>query len=117
MPAAGQYNVRLRWLKLNAEPDNLTGDEVPVHTFEQYLWASVDETNGRRQEEAGAPQSGVDVEIRLRNYPEVQATDLLEDDFLGYVYHIDALRNGDDELIVDAYRMDTLIDFNIEDDS
>lgn len=117
MPAAGNYNIRLRWLKLNSENDGSTGDMIDTFTPNGYLWASVDETNGRRTEDAGAPQTGVDVEIRIRNYPAVEATDLLQDDFDGYVYHIDSLRNGDDEIIVDAYRDDTLINFNIEESS
>lgn len=117
MPRNTYYNTRLRWLQRSTETDNITGDGVDTFVPAGYLWASVDETNGRRQEDTGATHTGVDVEIRIRNYPAVEATDLLEDEFQGYVYHIDSIRNGEDELIVDAHRDDTLINFNIEDDS
>lgn len=116
MPAAGNYgNTKLRWLQRATTTDD-TGDGVDVYLPNGFLWASVDEQNGRRQEDAGATQTGVDVEIRVRNYPAVQATDLLQDRYMGYVYHIDSIRNGNDEIIIDAYRDDTLLNFTIEED-
>lgn len=113
MPAAGDYGSRLRWLQLSTAADD-TGDSPQTYVPVGFLWASVDETNGRRQDEAGATQTGVDAEIRVRNYPAVLATDLLEDTYLGYVWHLDSIRNGNDELIIDAYRNDTLLNFTIE---
>lgn len=117
MPSAGQYNTRLTWLQQTTVTDEDTGDVVNVHVPAGYLWASVSEDSGRRQEEAGAPQSGVNVEIRVHNYPDLLATDLLEDDFFGYVYHLDSIHNGNDELIIEAYRYDKLLNFNIGEDS
>jgi head-tail adaptor len=118
MPAAGPYNIRLRWLTLNRTDDE-TGDGVDTHLPSTigYLWAYVIETNGRRQEEGGAEQSGVDVEVHVRNYPQVSTDDLLQDEYNGYVYHLDSIRNGDDELIIDAFRDHRLINFNIEETS
>lgn len=116
MPAAGLYNTRLRWLVCTRTRDEDTGDLVGTHSPNGYLWCSVVETNGRRQTDAGATQTGADAEIRVRNYPTVSPLDLLEDEVLGYVWHLDSISNGDDELIVTAYRNDVLVDYEIEEE-
>lgn len=114
MQQAGAYNARLRLLAGTRTKDPTTGQDVLTHAPYGYLWCSVEETNGRRQSEFGATQTGADATIRVRNFPAVTVDDLLEDGS-GVVWHIDAIHNGDNELLLDCYRHDTLQDFTIED--
>lgn len=107
MPAAGQYTSRLLWLKCTKTQNSTNGDLEETWSANGYLWCSVEETNARQaQPEYDSPQTGVDVEIRVRNYPALAVIDRLEDTYYGYLYKLVGIRNGDDELIVDAYRLD-----------
>lgn len=119
MPAAGNYvQTRLIWLVPTITTDATTGEEIQVHARNEdqpYLWASVEELAGRRQTDTGATQTGVDVEIRVRNYPAVNVKDLLKDEYQEYVYRLDSIRNGDDEIVIDAFRYDSLEDYVIDD--
>ncbi len=114
MAGAGIYNTRLRRLVGTRTEDATTGQEVLTHAGTGYLWCSVEETNGRRQSEYGATQTGADATIRVRNYPTVTVDDLLEDTD-GNIWRIDAIHAGDNELVLEAFRHDTLVDYSIED--
>jgi len=109
--AAGVYTSRLLWLKCTKTKNEDNGDLEDTWSANGYLWCAVEETNARQgQNEYDAPQTGVDVEIRVRNYPALATIDRLEDTYYGYMYQITGIRNGDDELIVDAFRRDSFTD-------
>lgn len=114
MGRAGEYDTRLRWLQCVKTINTTNGDREGVFVPNGYLWCAVEETNSRRQSEYNATQTGADVEIRVRNYPDLEATDRLQDVESGYVYKLDGIRNGDDELIVDGYRLDVLNDTDVD---
>lgn len=109
---AADYGSRLILLRAT-KTTQTTGQPERVYNAVRYLWAGVEETNARREDVGHGTQTGVDVEIRIRNYPDVTTDDLLKDKYFGYVFRIVGIRNGDDELIVDAYRWDTLVDYTI----
>lgn len=116
--AAGIYTSRLLWLKCTKTKNEDNGDLEDAWAANGYLWCSVEETNARRgQNEYDAAQSGVDVEIRVRNYPALSTTDRLEDSYYGYTYVLEGIRNGDDELIVDGFRRDSFTEEEEDSDS
>lgn len=109
MPMPHTYFTRLRWLIGAYTLDTDNGQQVLTHSDNGYLWANVEELGGRREEELGAVQTGVDATVRIRNYPTVRTIDLLEDEALGYVWRIQTIHNGDDEIICDCFRWDELV--------
>lgn len=116
MPAAGEYQSRVVWLQPTTTNDPTNGEPVEVHSPVGFLWVAVEEQSGRRQDDVGAPQTGVQVLIRIRNYSDVKVADLLRDEYMGYVYRLETIVNGSDELIVDGYRNDLLVDYEEEDE-
>jgi len=112
---AGEYSSRLRWLLCSRTTDSTTGDEIEVHSPNGYLWCSVDESNGRSGTDEGAVQTGADAQIRIRNFPAVTTLDILLDEAAGYYWKIVSIHNGSNEMRCDAYRNDTLIDFEVDD--
>jgi hypothetical protein len=50
----------------------------------------------------------------VRNYPAVGVEDLLQDEYMGYVYQLETIVNGDDEIVISGYRNDSLEDYTIQ---
>lgn len=89
--------------------DTVSGEDVLTFTDSGYhLWCDTEETNSRLQTDYGAPQTGADATIRIRNYPDVSAQDRLIDDFFGFVWIIESISYGDNEIIATASRFDDL---------
>jgi head-tail adaptor len=116
LTGSGDYRFYLRWLALERSVDAV-GGTVRIHQPNGHLWASIDELTGRRQPIAGATQTGVDAEIRVRQFPDVRADDLLQDQGRELVYRVDSVRIGENELILDVFRLDSLADYTIEEGS
>lgn len=104
--AAGNYPDRLMWQVRNIEKDEI-GQDVESFGDADTLWCRVDYTNGRRQKDYGATQTGAAVTIYIRNYPTVKALDRLTDGTTTFI--IDNLRPGTDEIIADGNYYDTLV--------
>jgi hypothetical protein len=106
MQRAADYTTKLVWYKITrvVNPD----DGQPVNTYANVgtLRCSVDETSGRHQQEDGSPQTGAQADIRIRQYPDFGALDLLYDPAFAYVWRTDSVRVGDNELILDSFRLD-----------
>jgi hypothetical protein len=111
---AGDYTRKLRWLKNVTPTSTTTGDRTPAtYTAAGYLWCNVVEETGQHDTEHGAVEAGAAGTIRVRNYPALSALDLLKDEQRNIVWHIDSIHRGDDEIILDAYRLDDMIDYTI----
>lgn len=118
MPVS-DYASYLRWLVPTITTNADTGQEKEVHDVhpeQPYLWASVEEQAGRRQTDVGAIQTGADAEIRIPGFPPITVKDLLQDEYTGYVWQIDSMYNDASELVIRAYRNDSLEDYEIVED-
>lgn len=103
--AAGTYNYKLQRLTYTPATNGSTNQDVPGWTASGvWYWCSVDELSGRRGTNYGATLTGADVDIRVRNWPDLAAQDILSDGTL--YYQIDSLVYGDDEWVCDAHRFD-----------
>jgi head-tail adaptor len=113
--SAGDYPDRVRILRRNATVDEIGG----VHEcffYDGWLWARVEEENGRRENEYGGTQTGADGTIYIRNYPDISPLDRIEDNY-GLVWRIDSIHQGDDELLATVSRDDSLTDMEFCGDS
>ncbi|MBP3954918.1 head-tail adaptor protein [Gemmata sp. G18] len=106
MQKSGIYNCRLQWLKGYRTVDE-QGQQVLTAQENGYLWASVEETNGRNTADYGAKQPGADVTILVKDAPPVSTDDLLRDES-GTVYRIESIYGANNELSLQAYRNDKL---------
>ncbi|VTR94083.1 : Phage_H_T_join [Gemmata massiliana] len=106
MQKSGQYNCLLSWLKGSRSKDE-EGQDVLFNAMYGQLWCSVEETNGRTGQELGGKQSGAEITILVKDCPALSTDDLLRDES-GTVYHIESIYQGDRELVLQAYRNDTL---------
>lgn len=106
MAAAGNYPDRLRRLVRSVTKNTANGQDEESFTQGDYYWCDIEYTNGRRQTDYGATQTGADVTITFRNYPTLSALDRMTDGTSTYV--IDNIRYGDNELIADGFYYDDL---------
>jgi head-tail adaptor len=106
MAAAGNYPDRLRRLVRSVTKNTDNGQDEESFTPGDWYWCRVEVTNGRRQQDYGANQTGADVTITFRNYPTLSALDRMTDGTT--VYELDNIRQGDNELIADGYYYDDL---------
>ncbi len=107
MPNAGTYSdavVRLVCTRVKSA-DN--GQEVETFADGASLWTRIEIESGRRQEDYGAEQTGVQATIRVRNFPALTALDRFRDGD-GQIYIIETIRPGDDEWICDCHAYDAL---------
>lgn len=108
MPAAGQYSDRLQRLVRSTTKDNTTGQDQEIFTPGAYYWCSVEPVAGRRQTQYGGEQTGVDVTVRVRNWPELSALDRLYNAEWDETYIIETITRGDNETIAEGYLFDAL---------
>lgn len=105
---AGEYCDRVEWLQRSIEKDTTNGQDKELFTSVGYLWASVELNSGRRQRDYGADQTGADATVRIRNYPAVSALDRLVLGEWNEVWVLENIRRGDNEIIAEANKFDTL---------
>jgi hypothetical protein len=113
MGGASDYSYRLKWYVGSRTTDTDSGEKKLQLSANGYLWCNVEETNGRRGDEAGE-RTGADATIRLRNYPAITVDDMLLDETFDQWWRIDTLYQGDNEMVLQAFRHDsTLEDFTV----
>ena len=106
---AGQYPDHMRLQVRSLEKNTVNGQDREVFTNSQYLWCRIEINNGRRQRDYGATQTGADATIYVRNFlTGIQATDRLISIKWGDTWMIDNIRRGDNEMIADVFKFDTL---------
>lgn len=106
MNKAADYTSRLKWLKVVRPTDSTYGNKLDTYETNGYLRCAVDESSGQRQTEDGSIQTGARGTIRIRQYPSFTALDLLYDEAFGYVWQVESLYVGNNELVCDAFRLD-----------
>ena len=109
MADAGQYPDRLQWLKRTTTKDPDTGEDQETFPLNGYLWCSIEPNVGRRQQDYGAEQTGVDGQIRIRNMPAVSALDRLYSAEWDETWILEDIVRGANELIVRCHRFDDLV--------
>ena len=100
MAQAGTYPYRLQRLVRTITKDTTTGQDEETFTPGAYYWSNVEITNGRRQRDYGADQTGSDVTVYVRNFPTLTAQDRLTDGITTIV--IESIRRGDKEWICEG---------------
>lgn len=108
MAGAGNYPDRLQRLVRSTTKDPTNGQEEETFTPGSFYWCRIEPTNGRKQRQYGAEQTGADVTIYVRNYPDLSALDRLYSTEWDETYILDNIRRGDNELIADGFIFDAL---------
>lgn len=103
---AGNFTDRLQRLVRSTTKNTDNGQDEETFTPGDWYWCRIEVTGGRRQEDYGAMQTGADATIFIRNTPALTALDRMQDDTTVYV--LDNIRQGDNELIVEARYYDEL---------
>lgn len=100
----GKYDRELVWLKRSIVKNNL-GEDVETFTSQGSLWGSVKELAATRQLAYGVQNSSATLEIRLHQWPAVDAKDRLLDSKFNMYLIIDGLvPNSDNETVVYAHK-------------
>lgn len=104
----GKYSDRVRVLDYDPTTNEDNGQAVPNWTASSvYYWCSIEETNGRKQENyGGAVRTGADATIAVNGYPTIDPRAHLLDQF-GTRWVIETVHQGDNEMVVEAYRFDS----------
>jgi len=104
---AGNYPDYLTRLVRSTTKNTNNGQDEESFTDGSSYWCRVEYQSGKREVLMGGNQTGADVQIFVRNAPELTALDRFTDGETTFV--IDSVRPGTDELICDGYYLDSLV--------
>lgn len=100
---AGQYYRSFTWLRYTLTKDTTTGQEVPSYVDNGTLWGYIPVNKKLKQEsDYGATYNRAEVEIRIRNWVEIDPKDRLVDAWFGGLYKIKGRHYGENEIILEA---------------
>lgn len=103
---AGDYESSLTWLVRSVTKNTSTGQDVETFTDNGILWGSVSSDTAIEANAFGALQSQSTGSIRLRQYPDVKATDRLIYRNFETTYMITGVRWGNNETIAEVILYD-----------
>ena len=108
MRKAGEYGERMQRLVRSITKDGVTGQDKEHFTPSELLWCKIDVGSGRQQRDYGGEQTGATGTIAVRNYYPVSALDRLVALQWGETWIIQTVHRGDNEMICECYRYDSL---------
>lgn len=106
----GDYNRRYQWLKRAAGTQDSFGQKpgfrrwltaAPDYPSQGYIWGTEEDQAANRETQKESERNVVSATIRLRNFPPVGPGDQLING-LGFVWTIDTVRRGDNEMICEV---------------
>lgn len=106
MPSAGNYYRKFTWMIYTLTTDEDTNQDIESWEEGPRLWGYISANKKLKQEnEFGIPKHESQVEIRIRNWVEIDARDRLVDSWFGGTYRIEGRHWGDNEVILEAVEM------------